>query len=193
MPNLNVKEPEGFRELPATPKPARPQRKSGGMSPVVILVGVVVIVGIGVVLLNMVGIIHLWGEEPAQTTQSLPPPLPEEQAAVVDTASVLPPKIEQPAVVKKQEPAPTKRITPEGSGSYAYQVSSWKSMSKAEMEAEELKTAGFNAFVDEVTEDGVSWYRVRVGYYSTAAEAKKAAEEYALNWESGFYVTKVKK
>lgn len=194
MPNLNIKEPGGFEELPATPKPSKPQReRGGGISPVIIIVGVVVLLAVGVYLLNTFGIVHLWGEKkPAQVTQELPPPVPaEEQPAVADTYAAPPPQVSEPPA----ETQPTARRRPqpsEGAGTYAYQVSSWQTMSKAQQEADELKNAGFNAFVDEVTKDGITWYRVRIGYYGTAAEAKQAADEFALNWESGYYVARVK-
>ena len=186
MPNLN--EPVGFEELPATPKPRNPQRKRGGMSPVVIIVAVILLVGGGAFLLNLVGVIHLWGEKtPPKASQALPPPVPVEEPAVVDTQIVEPPEITKP--LPKEKPLP---LLVSVTGPYVYQVSSWKTMSKADKEAKDLKSAGLNAYVDEITMDGSTSYRVRVGYFSTASEAKRAAEELGLNWESGYHVVKVK-
>ncbi|MFQ5798757.1 MAG: SPOR domain-containing protein, partial [Bacteroidota bacterium] len=160
-------------------------RRGCGISPVVTIVAVIVLLGVAGYLLNTFGILHLWGEKrPAQVTQELPPPVPVEEPAVVDMQAAPPPEIAEVPAAKPPEPAAMR-------GPYAFQVSSWQSMSKAQEEVDGLSRAGFNSFVEEITMNGVTWYRVRVGYYSTASEAKQAAEEFALNWESGYYVAKI--
>ncbi len=187
MPNLNVNDTGGFKELPATPRPRRPRnpRGGGGISPVVIILAVIVLAGVVGYLLNTLGIVHLWGEKkPPQVSQELLPPVPVEEPAVVDAQAAPPPEITEVPAAKPPEPAAMR-------GPYAFQVSSWQSMSKAQEEVDGLRRAGFNSFVEEITMNGVTWYRVRVGYYSTASEAKQAAEEFALNWESGYYVAKI--
>ena len=58
---------------------------------------------------------------------------------------------------------------------YCYQVSSFRSRTKAEQESSELKAKGFDSFVviaDLPDLDG-TWYRVRVGYFNTLDEALK--------------------
>lgn len=208
MPNLN--ESEGFRELPATPGPTRPQRqRGGGISPVIIILAVIIMVGFGAFLLNSFGIVHLWGEKrPAEATQELPPPVPAEEPAVVDAqAGGAPeiteppettelPEITEPPVVAEpaqvEEPPARRPRPPTGAGAYAFQVSSWRTMGKAQEEASRLKSAGFNSFVDQTTTNGATSYRVLIGTYGTASQAKQAAEEFAPNWEGGYYVIKIK-
>lgn len=58
---------------------------------------------------------------------------------------------------------------------YCVQASSWRDKSKAELEAQKLKSKGYSAFVIEANLpelDGI-WYRVRVGYFDTLEEARK--------------------
>ncbi len=207
MPNLN--ESEGFRELPATPGPTRRQRQRGrGISPVIIIVAVIIMVGVGAFLLNTFGIVHLWGEKrPPEATQEPPPLRPAEEPVVVDMQAGEPPEImespeitelpeitEPPVVAEpaQVEEPPARRPRPStGAGAYAFQVSSWRTMGKAQEEASRMKSAGFNSFVDQATTDGATSYRVVIGIYGTASEAKQAAEEFAPNWEGGYYVIKI--
>lgn len=201
MPNLN--ESEEFRELPATPGPTKPQRqRGGGVSPVIIIVALIVMVGGGAFLLNTLGIVHLWGEKrPPESTQELPPPVPAEEPDVVDTQAggspdiTEPPSVTEPPEIteppKITEPPARRPRPPTGEGAYAFQVSSWQTMGKAQEEASKLKSAGFNSFVDQTMTAGATSYRVLIGSYGTASEAKQAAEEFAPNWEGGYYVIKI--
>lgn len=59
---------------------------------------------------------------------------------------------------------------------YCIQASSWRNKSKAESEVQKLKSQGYNAFVVEANLpelDGI-WYRVRVGFFDSLDEARKA-------------------
>jgi len=59
-------------------------------------------------------------------------------------------------------------------GKYSFQVSSWKSKTKAESEAAKLKSQGHNSFIVEafVNKRRGTWYRVRIGYFDTLEEAE---------------------
>lgn len=59
-------------------------------------------------------------------------------------------------------------------GKYSFQVSSWKSKSKAESEVSKLKSQGHNAFVVEalVNKQRGTWYRVRIGYFNSVEETE---------------------
>ncbi|MEE9289116.1 MAG: SPOR domain-containing protein [Bacteroidota bacterium] len=214
MPNLNAS--EGFRELPATPGATRPQRqRGGGISAVIVIVAVIIMVGVGAFLLDTFGIVHLWGEKaPPEARQELPPPVPAQEPAVVDTQAGGPPEVTEPPEITElpevtkppeitelsevtepaqvEEPPARRPRSPTGAGDYAFQVSSWRTMGKAQEEASRLKSAGFDSFVDQATTDAATSYRVLIGTYGTASEAKQAAEEFAPNWEGGYYVIKIK-
>ncbi|MFH1198491.1 MAG: SPOR domain-containing protein [bacterium] len=58
--------------------------------------------------------------------------------------------------------------------SYCVQVASYQDKSVAESKAAELKQQGFNAFVVEayIARKGGTWFRVRVGYFSSLADAE---------------------
>ncbi len=62
---------------------------------------------------------------------------------------------------------------------YQVQVMSVKSKSVAETEADKLKSQGYNAFVMQVEIPGKgTWYRVRIGNFSTLEEAEKVAGKF---------------
>jgi OmpA-OmpF porin, OOP family len=58
---------------------------------------------------------------------------------------------------------------------YCFQVSSFRTREKAEGEAQELKSNGYNSFVviANLPELDGTWYRVRVGYFNSLDEALK--------------------
>lgn len=58
---------------------------------------------------------------------------------------------------------------------YTVQASSWKSTSIAEREVRKLKRRGFDAFIVKVyiKSKGSTWNRVRIGYFSSRAEAEE--------------------
>jgi cell division protein FtsN len=63
---------------------------------------------------------------------------------------------------------------------YCFQVSSFRYRSQAEKEAMQLRDKGANAFVVEANlpELDGTWYRVRVGYFDSLAEARERKEEF---------------
>lgn len=58
---------------------------------------------------------------------------------------------------------------------YCFQVSSWRNKQQAKSEVKRLSNAGHNAFIAEayIANRGGTWYRVRIGYFSSAEEAEK--------------------
>ena len=59
---------------------------------------------------------------------------------------------------------------------YSYQVSSWRTNSKAQSEVNRLRERGFNAFVVEaknIPDLEGTWYRVRIGYFHSLIEARE--------------------
>ena len=73
----------------------------------------------------------------------------------------------RPAIV--QEPASSPF------GFYTIQISSWRTLAKAESEARRYREVGLEAYVQkaEIPERG-TWYRVRVGSYPSLTAAKEA-------------------
>ncbi len=56
---------------------------------------------------------------------------------------------------------------------YVVQVSSWKTKEKAVHQVDLFNSSGRNAFLEEAKLGGAVWYRVRVGNFSSLAEAKQ--------------------
>lgn len=65
---------------------------------------------------------------------------------------------------------------------YCFQVSSWKNLSKAEREVNNLINKGFNAFIVRVNLGGKKgvWYRVRIGYFNSLDEARENQKKVSL-------------
>lgn len=80
---------------------------------------------------------------------------------------------------------------------FCFQVSSWKQKSKADKEAEILKSKNYNAVVHKilVSKTDGEWYRVRIGYFNTESEAKEQRDKYfsAKNLTGGKKYYKPKK
>jgi cell division septation protein DedD len=55
---------------------------------------------------------------------------------------------------------------------YSFQVSSWRVKSKAESEVQRLKSEGHNAFVIEGIVKRNTWYRVRIGFFSSLEQTE---------------------
>lgn len=76
-------------------------------------------------------------------------------------------------------------------GSFTVQISSWRSSTKAEREAERFQSAGYASFVQRVylPEQGGVWYRVRVGQFRAREEAERLAAELVIQLDSGYWIT----
>ncbi len=57
---------------------------------------------------------------------------------------------------------------------YSFQISSWNNYALADKEVKRLRDLGFNAFIVEafVPQKKGTWYRIRIGYFSTEEEAR---------------------
>ncbi|MEW6703142.1 MAG: SPOR domain-containing protein [Bacteroidota bacterium] len=73
---------------------------------------------------------------------------------------------------EENETNPKSTIFTDGS-KYSFQVSSWKNKMKADSEVRRLKGEGHNAFVTEGYVKGITWYRVRIGYFNSLEETEE--------------------
>ena len=55
---------------------------------------------------------------------------------------------------------------------YSFQVSSWKNKFKAENEVQKLTMQHHNAFISEGKVKGITWYRVRIGFFNSLEETE---------------------
>lgn len=109
-------------------------------------------------------------QAPAEQEQVQPtrqPAVTPERTAPTPEAPPEPP-VSRPQIVREPGASPY--------GFYTIQLSSWKTLRKAEQEAERYREMGLEAYVQraEIAERGV-WYRVRVGNYPSLSEARRAA------------------
>ncbi len=114
-------------------------------------------------------------EAPLQTPQ------PEKKAdkSEADSKEMVKEK-ESPKVVVEKTP-PTKQDTPpdkstmpkiDPSGRYTVQIGAFQNQTEANKLMNSLKSNGYPAFIKQVeTPDNKTWYRVRVGTFSTKSEA----------------------
>lgn len=80
-----------------------------------------------------------------------------------------PVEIEQPTVVRESETSEY--------GFYTIQLSSWRTRSKADAQARYYQGLGLETYVQRAEVPGTgTWFRVRVGRYSSLSNANTAAE-----------------
>jgi DedD protein len=106
------------------------------------------------------------------TTTYITIPAPRENAALAVAAPVLPdvaPAQEKPAATSK--PAVTKTESVRGSPSWWVQTSSYSKKTYADDAKKFLETKGITSVVTNGNVGGKTYYRVRVGPYSSQAEA----------------------
>lgn len=82
----------------------------------------------------------------------------------------------------------TRKTKPEdltGSGGFTLQIASTDSRAYADQLVQEFKDRGYEPYISELSIDGVTRYRVRVGQYANSTEAERAkvlfAEEYGID------------
>ncbi len=131
-------------------------------------------------------------KEPEKTAVTEPAPKKTEQSAgspiKIDIAGETPAKAEKAPekkeTVKKAEKAPEKAVAPKkakkettvaskapSKGEWALNVASFTNLRDARTLRSKLKTSGYNSYITEFTKDSTRWYRVRVGFYPTRADA----------------------
>jgi nucleoid DNA-binding protein/septal ring-binding cell division protein DamX len=198
MPKLNLKD-EGMEpettpaedEQPTAPPPTLRMTATGGsrVSPLVLVLIAVVMLGALTFALNYFDVIHLWGKKVPAVVEVLPEP-------EISTQIPEPPK----TTTTPETPTPTPTPIPpkpgiptSSGGEYTVQVSSWMTPSKANEEVKRLASAGFDAFVEDGNVSGEKWYRVRVGRYTTEKEAAAVASQLQPMLENGIWVARVGK
>ena len=192
MPRLNLSDEEtgaegGAPETGRTPMPTGLREVGGGggrLSPIVLVILILAVIGAGVFALNYFKVIHLWGKKAPVVTESFPEPelapIPEPAAAPAET---IPPPAD---TTPPQKPEPG--IIPTGDGRYTIQFSAWQSKAKADEQASLLTAGGFDAYVDQGTKEGETWYRVRVGRYDSRADAREVIGRLQIQTEDKIYV-----
>jgi cell division septation protein DedD len=97
----------------------------------------------------------------------------------------------------KKSPAPATAVAtdlsapPQGSG-YVVQVSSTPDLREANALAAKFNRNGYHAFVTEVFVEGTTYFRVRIGKYSTIAEAEAALSELNQKFGVSGFIAQVK-
>jgi cell division septation protein DedD len=137
-------------------------------------------------------------EQPATQAQqpSTPPAQQRPSTKEPDVKLVETPAIETaPAKTAAKPPAQTQMPTTRTAesltdmkGGYTVQVSSWRDRETANTIMKRLVDAGYPAFVEPVQAKGMEWYTVRIGRYSSLAEAKKAVEGFALELQMRHFI-----
>ncbi len=201
MPRLNLQdegmEQEGGNAPGNTPTLRDIGGGGGRMSPLIIILLVVVLIAAVVFALNYFKVIHLWGKKPVQVTQTLPEPELPVDTALTPADQTIPPAPEtgqmsaaapepspaMPAPEPSREMRPAGTL-PSGTGDFTVQYSAWKTKARADEEASRLTAGGFDAYVDQ----GINWYRVRVGRYASRSEAKDVAARLQLMTDELVYV-----
>lgn len=123
------------------------------------------------------------------TAPLTPPPLPPKPAAKPaakrEDAAAKPP-VER---TTRAEPTETSAPAPADAGRYTVQVGSYNVLTQAETLRARLATAGHEAHIAEGEVGGITRYRVRIGAFTTAEEARQAAVRLASQAQVATYVT----
>ena len=140
-------------------------------------------------------------QQPVQiaSTQAQEPP-PERKMEAVTPAKTEPAPKQTP--VQTTQPAQTKpAVQPpkvnmanlsDMTGTYTVQVYALRDKGNAEAAVQRLNDAGYPAFVEEINAREMMWYTVRVGKFPSAAEAKKAVENFAQEIKMHHFIDKVR-
>lgn len=208
MPDLNLKDEEEFsRGRGGNVEKTRKSRfhaggGGGNSSNTILLIAIVVLIALGVVMLNQFGVIHLWGTGTSPVVVELPPLEEEEVPPILEPTEpnltqlpeqvITPVPDDRPALGQREEPRERPReLRPAGTGMYTVQVSAWRDRSKAETQVQRIRAAGKDAYVDQTTINGTTWYRVRIGRYNTREEAENDARGFQLLLETGWWVARI--
>jgi cell division protein FtsN len=125
------------------------------------------------------------GVRPAAKKEPVAEPMKPETAKA-EPAKPEPAKTEGP----KPEPAPAVAATPRSESSrYTVQVGSYNVRAQADALRARLVAAGHEAYIAEGEAGGVTRYRVRIGSYATAEDARQAAVRLASQAQVATYVT----
>jgi len=90
---------------------------------------------------------------------------------------------EKPSKEKPSEPLPIPK-KPAYYKPWAVHFASFSTKKEAAEIKQSLVKKGYNAYITETKIEGITWYRVRVGFYSTKEEAKKSAARFAKEFKN---------
>jgi len=76
--------------------------------------------------------------------------------------------------VAREATRPQAAMPPQPHDGFTIQIMSTSSKAEADQTSENFTNAGYQAYVSEVTMDGKTRYRVRIGFYPTESEARQA-------------------
>ena len=114
-------------------------------------------------------------------------PKPIEAARVPDAAAPEPPRA---AELESAQAANIGIAAPRGEAArYTVQVAAYNVRAQAEALRARLASAGHDAYIAEGESGGVTRYRVRIGAYDTAEEARQAAVRIGAQAQVATYVT----
>lgn len=133
-----------------------------------------------VAALSLGGFVHCGKQQEAE--QKTAPPT----ANVADTIAAI------PVDTTLEEIKP--QVVSSADGKYTVQVSSWRTMRKAEKEAQRFREQGYDAYVQQafLPDRQETWYRVRIGRYASADAAAQVAGEIRALLESGYWIDRVR-
>ena len=209
MPDLNLKDEEEFSDErggnPGKPRQSKFHGSGGGdNSNKILLVAIIVLIALGVVMLNQFNIINLWGTGETRVTVDLPPleeetvdPIPDPREPELTPVPEEPEPAEPEPAEEVQEPVVSpereqpRDVRPAGTGQYTVQVSAWRDRQKAETQVQRIRDAGKDAFIDQASINGTTWYQVRIGRYQTREEAEAEARNFQLLLETGWWVARI--
>jgi cell division septation protein DedD len=92
-------------------------------------------------------------------------------------------EIEPPAVEPKAEEKKPEAIKKEPLKPWVVHLASFRTESEATALRDRVKNAGYNVYTAEFVKNGIKWRRVRVGFYSTEADARAASKELARKFK----------
>src|SRR5262245_44613979 len=111
-----------------------------------------------------------------------PPPMPSRAAAAAPTAPPMPPRAAPPPAtptpVAPVEPvrAAAPPPTPAATGGWTVVADLTRNRDEADVLQRQLRGHGYDAAVVRVARDGDIWYRVRVGRFSSSAQAEEVRQ-----------------
>jgi len=128
-------------------------------------------------------------EAPPETV--LPEPAPSAGSGELQPAEEIkkkeePKKPTAPEKISKETPSESLPIPkkPAYYKPWAVHFSSFSTKKEAAAIKQSLVKKGYNAYITETKIEGITWYRVRVGFYSTKEEAKKSAARFAEEFKN---------
>lgn len=126
------------------------------------------------------------GEETEQTQTEQPPEPATTQITTAETEEMQG-RAEEDTV--EEEPEPIQVVETE-EGRFTVQVSSWRTRQAAERDAQRFRNHGYDAYVQEayLADRGETWYRVRIGRFTTKEEGHQLANDLTQLLEDGYWL-----